>query len=125
MFDGNYTTYLDSMRRQCGPVSPKPDEIDSKGKISTESSQRRDSAPTQIESAPAKRKRKHPYRKVHDLEADIAATEERLAKLQADLATPEVFRDGQRAKETTQQYEAARATLAQLYDHWEEAVELN
>jgi ATP-binding cassette subfamily F protein 3 len=73
----------------------------------------------------ARRKRRFPYRKVEDIEADIAENEDRVARLQSSLADPEVHRDGERAKEALQAFEATRARLAELYEHWEEAVELN
>jgi ATP-binding cassette subfamily F protein 3 len=72
-----------------------------------------------------KRKRKFPYRKVEDLEADIAETETTLRELEEAMASPELYRDASRVKQTTQDFEAAKARLAQLYEHWEEAVELN
>jgi ATP-binding cassette subfamily F protein 3 len=74
---------------------------------------------------PAKRKRQYPYRKVADLEADIAAEETRLRALEAALASPDLYRDGVKVQETTQAFEDAKVKLKQLYDHWEEAVELN
>ena len=72
-----------------------------------------------------KRKRQFPYRKVEDLEADIAAVETELKALEERLASPELYRDGDRVKETTQAFEEAKVRLHDLYAHWEEAVELN
>jgi ATP-binding cassette subfamily F protein 3 len=72
-----------------------------------------------------KRKRKYPYRKVEDLEADIAAGETWLRELEERLASPDLYRDGERVKETTRAFEETKMRLQQLYDHWEEAVELN
>jgi ATP-binding cassette subfamily F protein 3 len=84
----------------------------------------------EIEARPAtnakvKRKRKFTYRKVPDLEADIAAEEVRLRELEASLASSELYREGGKVKETTEAFEATKIRLAQLYEHWEEAVELN
>src|SRR5262249_21615788 len=75
--------------------------------------------------APQKRKRRFPYRKVEDLEADIAAEETRLREVEQLLASPELYRDGEKVKQTTRAFEEIKARLQQLYDHWEEAVELN
>ena len=72
-----------------------------------------------------KRKRQFPYRKVEDLEADIAAAEADLRELEERLASPELYRDGDRVKETTRAFEESKVRLQQLYVHWEEAVELN
>ena len=35
------------------------------------------------------------------------------------------LRDGDKVKETTRVFEETKVRLAQLYEHWEEAVELN
>jgi ATP-binding cassette subfamily F protein 3 len=72
-----------------------------------------------------KRKRRFPYRKVADLEADISAAETHLGELEALLASPELYRDGERVRETMRNFEETKSRLQQLYEHWEEAVELN
>lgn len=72
-----------------------------------------------------KRKRQFPYRRVDEIEADIAEHEELIAKLQTDMVDPEVLRDGRRAKQVFDDLHAGQAELAQLYAHWEEAMELN
>ncbi|MBI1345166.1 ATP-binding cassette domain-containing protein [bacterium] len=74
---------------------------------------------------PSKRKRKYPYRKVDDIEAEIAERETVHQQCEADLANPEVHRDGERLKATMQNYEVVKRRLQELYEHWEEAVELN
>jgi ATP-binding cassette subfamily F protein 3 len=76
-------------------------------------------------SSKPRRKRRFPYRKVADIEADIAAAERRLASLEAELQNPDLYRDADRVRTTLQQIEQLKAALAQLYEHWEEAVELN
>jgi ATP-binding cassette subfamily F protein 3 len=72
-----------------------------------------------------KRKRKFPFRKIEDLEAEIAATEARIRELEAKLADGDLYRDANRVRETTKAFEDERAKLPRLYEHWEEAVELN
>ncbi len=72
-----------------------------------------------------KRKRQFPYRKVEEIEADIAAGESRLRGLEEALASPELYRDGDKVKETTRAFEEMKLRLQELYAHWEEAVELN
>jgi ATP-binding cassette subfamily F protein 3 len=74
---------------------------------------------------PAKRKRKYPYRKASDLEEEIAALEQELADLEAQLASPELYRDGEKVKQTTRSFEETKASLQRLYEHWEEAIEMN
>jgi ATP-binding cassette subfamily F protein 3 len=87
-----------------------------------------------VKSAPAKelpgqgrskKKRRFPYRKVQELEEDILTTETRLMELEQLLASGELYRDGERVKETTREFEETKIFLDRLYEHWEEAVELN
>jgi ATP-binding cassette subfamily F protein 3 len=77
------------------------------------------------ETKPTKRKRQYPYRKVADLEAEIAVEENRVKELERTLASPELYREGAKVLEITQAFEDAKLKLKQLYDHWEESVELN
>ena len=72
-----------------------------------------------------RRKRRFPYRKITDIEADIAADETRLRELERLLASPDLYRDGAKVKETMRGFEETKSRLQQLYEHWEEAVELN
>jgi ATP-binding cassette subfamily F protein 3 len=81
--------------------------------------------PPDGDGKPAKRKRQFPYRKVPDIEADIAATEGKVAELEAALQTADVYRDPARLTKTMAELEATKTALARLYQHWEEAVELN
>lgn len=76
-------------------------------------------------SKPKKPKRRFPFRKVEDLEADIAATEAQIQQAEAALASPDLYRDAVKLKETMRLFEEAKARLQQLYEHWEEAIELN
>ncbi|MBP3694190.1 MAG: ABC-F family ATP-binding cassette domain-containing protein [Thermoguttaceae bacterium] len=73
---------------------------------------------------PAK-KRKYPYRKVVDIEDEIFIRETRLEELQKDLMDPKVLRDGERVKATQKEIEEEQEALKKLYEHWEEASELN
>ncbi|MEZ6139781.1 MAG: ABC-F family ATP-binding cassette domain-containing protein [Zavarzinella sp.] len=81
--------------------------------------------PTSSGSKSGKKKRRFPYRKLADIETDIASQEAKLAELEAQSASPEMYRDAQLVKENLAAIEACRTKLAQLYEHWEEAVELN
>jgi ATP-binding cassette subfamily F protein 3 len=110
---GNYDTY-ERMRALQEDMAPEKREKE-------KPAQR---AAAAIATKP-KRKRKFPYRKVADLEADIAAQETRLRELEELLASPNLYRDGDKVKETTRGFEETKAELQRLYEHWEEAVELN
>ena len=93
----------------------------------SESADKQKSTPKRSARAdkPAKPKRKFPYRKVADIEAEIFQREQRLEQMHADLATPEALRDGQRVRQLQADIAAERAALKALYPHWEEASELN
>ena len=71
------------------------------------------------------RKRVFPYRKVVDLEQDIAEAEARKAQLEDELADPDVHRDGNRLQQVSRDYDVVRDELVMLLAHWEEAIELN
>ena len=120
LYEGNYTNYVDSLRRAAEEAAERVSATVSApaGSKPAREAERKD------ESKP-KRKRKFPYRKVDDLEAEIAETETRVQTLEAELANPDLYRDGQRVKETRQTFEDLQLRLAQLYEHWDEAVELN
>ena len=77
------------------------------------------------ESKRERRKRRFPYRTVEAIEADIAEREAEIADLEADLASPEVLRDETRIKQVHRDYARAQEELAELMEHWEEALELN
>src|SRR5829696_1351785 len=72
-----------------------------------------------------KRKRKFPYRKVEELEQEVMEQEELVAELEARMVSPEIYRDANLVKETMADFEDAKERLKTLYEHWEEAVELN
>jgi ATP-binding cassette, subfamily F, member 3 len=110
---GNYDTY-ERMRALQAEQSPQRQRGDEK-----KESQRA------VATKPAKRKRRFPYRKTEEIEADIAATETQLRALEEQMASPDLYRDGDKVKDTTRAFEETKVKLAQLYEQWEEAVELN
>ncbi|MBX9585284.1 MAG: ABC-F family ATP-binding cassette domain-containing protein [Gemmataceae bacterium] len=117
---GNYDTYelLRAAREKAGPASGGRQPP-----VSGE--QNRGLTPPARPGKTAKRKREVPYRKVADLEADIAAAEAKVAALEGALQTAEVYRDPARLRGTMADLEATKDALARLYQHWEEAVELD
>ena len=113
---GNYDTYelLRRSREQAAKEKSDGQPVSREAKPSA-------NAPP----AKVKRKRKFPYRKVPDLEADIATTEATITQLETALQDVDLYKDPPRLKQTMADLEAAKAKLPQLYEHWEEAVELN
>lgn len=112
---GNYDTYelLRANREQAARESNKPKRVENKPEA------------TVIRPEKAKRKRKFPYRKASDLEADIAAVEAKIQELESLLQDADIYRDAPRFQETLDALETAKQQLPKLYEHWEEAVELN
>jgi ATP-binding cassette subfamily F protein 3 len=45
--------------------------------------------------------------------------------MEDSLATAELYRDPNRFREVVKEFEEGKTKLQQLYEHWEEAVELN
>lgn len=72
-----------------------------------------------------RRKRKFPYRKVEELEQDIEAMEELIESLHAQMLEPDNLRDGRKMKDLQQSLADNEARLLDLYEHYEEACELN
>lgn len=76
-------------------------------------------------SQSAKKKRKFPYRKVTDIEEDIFEHEASVEELQGQLADPANVRNGERMRQIKSDLEKEQEALKTLYEHWEEASELN
>jgi ATP-binding cassette subfamily F protein 3 len=117
LIHGNYDTY-EMMRAQQEAVAG-PDKSKADGQAKTAA------APGLAPPAKQKRKRRFPYHKVEDLEAEIANGETQLRELEQLLASPELYRDSERVKATMRAFEETKTRVQQLYEHWEEAVELN
>ncbi len=83
------------------------------------------SASVPASSDTAKRKRKFPYRKAEQIAQDIESTESRIETIHQDLTQTQVLRDGRRVKELQAELSQLETRLLQLYEHYEEACELN
>jgi ATP-binding cassette subfamily F protein 3 len=117
-YAGNYSDFVQfrqSMVREAESARASERQTGSKS-----NGGRKGTSPT-----PSVSRRKFVYRKVEDLEVDIANCEAERERLEADLGDPAVHRDGERVKELKADYDANEARLEQLYKHWEEAMELN
>jgi ATP-binding cassette subfamily F protein 3 len=118
VFEGNYDSYV-YWREQQRAEQVAPTTKQTKPNDSTT---RRDG---DAELRSGKRKRRFPYRKVDELEADIAVCEGRIEQLLSEMSSPEVLRDGRRVKQAQAELQQQQQALQQLYEHWEEALELN
>jgi ATP-binding cassette subfamily F protein 3 len=118
VIEGNYETYLYLAKQ--GLAAGERWTVESPGAAPAEPKK---SSPSEAKSG--RRKRKFAYRKSADIEAEIAEREARIEQLHADLADPQVLRDGNRVKEVKAELDAQQAALPALYEHWEEAAEMN
>lgn len=118
VIEGNYDTYKTLTRGGLtGGEMRREDQTADKKKTPKAIEKPKDST--------AKRKRKFPYRKVADIEADIVDAESLIASIHTQLTDPSVLRDGDQVKSLTADLEEAEEKLAELYEHWEEASEMN
>ncbi len=122
--EGNYESYLQFVQAT-GTAPPEANGKKGGSAAATSPSAKPKSKPADDASAAAKRKRKFPYRKVPDIERDILQRETRLAELNALLILPETHRSGDRIRQVQTDIAEAQQALAALYEHWEEAAELN
>ncbi len=124
VIDGNYDTYLHFVKQglarearaavaatsiagtKPGPGVPRDDSANNK-------------------PAKERRKRKYAYRKVPDIEAEIAERESRIEELHQLFGSEDVLRDGNRIKQLKAELEEHETALPRLYEHWEEASEMN
>ncbi|MDR1962321.1 MAG: ABC-F family ATP-binding cassette domain-containing protein [Planctomycetaceae bacterium] len=72
-----------------------------------------------------KKVRKFPFRKIHEIEEEIFARETQIMAWNEDLLRPEIARDGERTKAIHLEIKEEQDKIALLYEHWEEASELN
>lgn len=118
-FEGNYSDYHAIRKIRADEAAARASAIAKSATNSEKGTERRPDVDK------AKKKRQFPYRRIEEIEADIAAKEESIQQLQADMVDPNILRDGRRAKQVFDDLTAQQQDLAQLYAHWEEACELN
>ena len=76
-------------------------------------------------AAPRSKKRRFPYRKLSDIEGEIFQRETRIEQLNEELGDQATFRDGGRVRALKQELADQQSALKKLYEHWEEASEMN
>jgi len=131
IIEGNYDTYQMLLGRAQHESAETPAEQHSgRGELAAESRASAGASPSRgVKSDKSTKrvagKRRFPYRKVVDLEDEIFQRESCLEELQRELAEPDVLRDGDRVRHVKARIEQEQAALRALYEHWEEATELN
>jgi ATP-binding cassette subfamily F protein 3 len=114
--DGNYDAYQLLLRRKAEAAAEEPAAPQEK---KTEKPAAKDA-----KAKPA-RKRKFPFRKVADLEDEIFTRETRIEQLNAELGQEATYRSGDRVRQVKAEIAQEQELLKTLYEHWEEAAELN
>ncbi len=122
VIEGNYDTYL-HLARSGGRQVPAAEPEKKPGPCRTARPAPGDAGSAGASAAP--RKRRFPYRKTEEIEAEILQRESRIEELHALLARPETHRDGEQARRLKAEIAREQEILQTLYAHWEEAVELN
>ena len=128
IIEGNYDDYLRMKKGAVKNAASAKEESRPTGtqnKSVTNSAPKTTSAAVEKKVEPPKKKRKFPYRKVADIEADIEKTEQELAVLQEKSLDPATLRDGAAVKQVLNEIAQAQQRLEYLMEHWEEASELN
>ena len=106
---GNYDTYTQMVRQGL-----KEEDVSRSAESSTR--QEKNDRPC---------RRRFPYRKVQELEEEIAECQAGIDRLYEQLADPDCQRDGGLVKKCQQELASLQQELARLEEHWEESVELN
>ena len=80
---------------------------------------------TQLDKEKRKQRLKNETKKqllqrLKDTEAAIPAAEEAIARLEAQMGDPEIYKDGQKAAQVAREHEQMQQKLDALYEEWEE-----
>jgi ATP-binding cassette subfamily F protein 3 len=121
VIEGNYDTYLHLIKQGFALDARAGVGAEKAGEKKRES----ESANAQRTEKEGRRKRKFPYRKPGDVEADIHKQEARIQELQTAFTSPEILRDGTKVKKLQAELSDLEQSLPRLYEHWEEALEMN
>ncbi len=120
VIEGDYETY----QRLCRSESEASSPGGSKPTASSSKAGPRGTGGV-VSPKPEKRKRKYPYRKPDSIEREIAEVEADLAEVELALGNPDTYRDADTARDVQERFDDLQDRLSTLYEHWEEALELN
>jgi ATP-binding cassette, subfamily F, member 3 len=122
VIDGNYDTYQHFVAQGLAREARAGVAVESYGSKPGSSST---ASSVAAKSPKERRKRKFPYRKAADIETEIAQRESRIEELHQLFASEDIHRDGSKIKDLKAELANHEVALPQLYEHWEEATELN
>lgn len=118
VIEGNYEVF-EQLRRQA--------EIQQDGHrrpgAGSQGAPRRPSDTSRTQASGQRPRRRFPYRKPEQIEADILALEARVDEIHRLLIDPAVLRDGPQVKSLKEELHQANQRLAELYQHLEEVLE--
>ena len=123
-FVGGYAYYMQRIEDEAAGIVP------TEGTAGAASTRQAAAEPAEQKSAgkqnweeqkKAEAERRKLEKEVSRLEEAIAACEERLLEAQNEMAKPEVYSNGEKAKACQQKIDALNAELEQLNERWEEA----
>jgi ATP-binding cassette, subfamily F, member 3 len=126
VIDGNYDTYLHFVRQGLAREARADVAASGNGQRSPAAGSKT-AAGVPVTGKPTKerRKRKFPYRKAAEIEQEIADRESRIEALHQLFASEDVARDGVKVRQIKEELQEHETALPLLYEHWEEAIELN
>ncbi len=123
MIDGNYDTLLHLVSQS---LAQSPDRAATVERSKREKTSKPNATKNNGKSEEKRaQKRRFSFRKTEEIEADIFDRESEIESLHEELAQPETHRDGDRVRRIIEKMEETKVELKLLYDHWEEATELN
>lgn len=129
IIEGNYDEYQLQLQRKPEETQDAPPKKErSKSRIGgqmPEKGPQKSGKPRKKSSKKPGKKRRFPYRKVSDLEDEIFIRETLVQEFQKELAQPETLRNGDRVRSITAKIAEEQESLKTLYEHWNEATELN
>jgi len=117
--EGNYQTYR-HMREQAVAA-----EGSSTTAAATSPVKKQAAKPSGKRAKKPDNRRRFPYRKVADIEEEIFKREAELERLHDELAQGDTHRDGDRVREIMSEIAEQQEAVRLLYEHWDEATELN
>ncbi len=132
---GNYQTYQHLIQRRLAPAPQSQTSLsDKRANDKKRGTARKTSKPSGAGQTPSgvtntkkpqRKQRRFRFRKVEDIEQDIFGLESQIEESQDELAFPETHRDGNRVRQIKENMASMQERLKELYEHWEEANELN
>jgi ATP-binding cassette subfamily F protein 3 len=125
VIEGNYDTYLHFVKQGLAVAQGTSAATAANAATNGRPSGRASAAKSAAADSTTRRKRRFPYRKVADLEQEIHERESAIENINEALIDPAVLRNGEQVRALKLELSTQQETLARLYEHWEEAAELN